>query len=128
MNEQQCECSEDYGPCEDHCTVLAQREGASCRTADELAFVFLCDAEDILRSNSGGAPDADRVRAMLNEYSDAEWSRPDVCGWLEDADVAQALHDDVNMVESWLSAWTLWDDGYSIVVPTGDCPLLDSSS
>lgn len=39
-----CDCSEDYGPCEQHSTILVQREGSSARTADELAIVFIDDA------------------------------------------------------------------------------------
>lgn len=127
MDEIECECSEEYGACEEHSEVLAQRDGSSARTADELSLVFLWDALDIIRDAS---PDvftqelAQRVSIKATHYAEAcEWSgnRGKGIGWMEDADDAEALHDDVTMVETWLPAnvHATWDDGYVIRKVTG---------
>lgn len=111
----ECDCGEQYGPCETHCDLLALREGAPHRTADELAHVFLIDAADIIRgtdSELGG-----KVDAIAAQY--------DFSGWLEGENESQQLDDDMIMVESWLPAGTLclWDDGYRLVRVHDDCPL-----
>lgn len=72
----ECECSEEYGPCEDHSEVLAQREGASTRTADELLAVFIGDAEDII-----GRPITEHdASAVAAEYWDAT---DNAGGWID---------------------------------------------
>ncbi len=126
-----CECSEEYGPCEDHATLLVNREGASTRTADALAYVFL---DDVATMFANGALDVEVLTAeqwssltdMTHIYgAGAEWTREGSDGWLDDPDVAQALHDDVTMVETWLpeGVWVMWEDGYRIVRVHDDCPL-----
>lgn len=134
MNET-CDCSEDYGPCEDHAEVLAQREGASTRTADDLVYVFLADvlaigeARGWIAPNMLGKINADRLRTAEHHWSDDDlWDDNYGVRWLKDQDDRDALYDDQMMAESLLgdlglSAW--WEDGYVISRVTGG-PLLDS--
>jgi len=122
-----CECSEDYGPCSDHSEVLAQREGASTRTADELLAVFIGDVSDILgrriterdasdvadaywtvTDNAGGWIDHDHSPVVIG--TDVEATSMDVLGEaLRDAATygAEGALSDVGAV-----VW--WDDGYVI--------------
>ena len=120
----ECECSEEYGPCEDHSEVLAQRDGASTRTGDELLAVFIGDAEGII-----GRPitewDASAVAAEYWEATD------NAGGWVDHdrfPDLAEALHDAaIYGAESALyesGASVSWEDGYVISRITGG-PLLE---
>lgn len=111
-----CECSEEYGPCESHCDVLAQREGASLRTGDELIALYLDDALSIDPEclSPYGRDVKARVDAALAESS-----------WLDDSDLGDELYSVRDQVESSLDAVTYWDDGYRIVKITGG-PLLDA--
>lgn len=109
-----CDCTDDYGPCERHGETLAQRAGASNRTADELARVFIDDAVGL------GAELSPYGAAELAAIDDA-W---DGDGWCDDPDVAERLHDLAHQVESYLADLVvIWNDGYVIVRPTADCPL-----
>lgn len=121
--EQECDCTEEYGPCEGHGVVLAQREGASLRTADELCVLFLDDALSIDPAclSPYGLDVKTRAEAALEASHDAHLS-----SWLDDADLSDELRNVVGQVESYLDAWTFWDDGYRIVQPSSDCPLLDA--
>lgn len=117
MNEE-CECSEDYGPCEDHCIVLAQREGASTRTADELSYVLIMDVI--------GASEADGLKRsdVLSPYGesvieDVEKAWTDGSGWLDDRELADALYDVAHQVEDASDYWIIHDDGYVMVKVTG---------
>jgi hypothetical protein len=117
-----CDCSEDYGPCEQHGTVLAQRAGASNRTADELTYVYVLDCFAILEQ------DPTPVARDILERVEAAGGNS---GWIdcddddETSDLADELRDLAWQMESTIGAWTFWDDGYRIVEPTDDCPLLD---
>lgn len=119
-----CSCSEEYGPCEGHADILAQREGASLRTADELAALFLSEAayvlEEAAETDASLTETAGRAYTIACKYDDVQ-------GWCDDADRSQALHDDASMVETWLPAgihvW--WNDGYVIARVTAG-PLLDA--
>lgn len=108
-----CDCT-DEGPCEEHCEILAQRVGASNRSADELCVTYLYDALSI-------DPDVlspygrDVLRAA---DADLQASGP-FTSWLEDPDLADELRDVVHQVESDLGLWTIWDDGYVILRLTG---------
>lgn len=113
----QCECSEEYGPCEQHGTVLAQREGASSRTADELTYVYVLDCFAILEQEP--TPYAADVLARAEAQMDGAGG-----GWIDDPDLADELRDVAWQLESTIGAWTFWDDGYRIVEPTEDCPLV----
>ena len=94
-----CEDGEDFPRGHSH-EMYENREGASHRTADELADIFL-----------------DAV-----EFYALPWQRPDYCprdveGWLEDADDSQTLSDCIALGESALSAvglYVSWNDGYVI--------------
>lgn len=123
-----CECSENYGPCEDHSDVLAQREGAAVRTADELMAVFVGDVAAIL-ADAGIDPDAGMLAAIRD--ADAYWEACPNGGWapIEDPDtysLADALGDAVQHAEQSLPAgvYVWWDDGYVISRITGG-PLAD---
>jgi hypothetical protein len=117
MTDYVCDCSDEFGPCEAHGTVLAQRVGSSNRSADELSLVYLNDALDI--DPECLSPYGRQIKAEA-EAADA-WEG----SWLKDPDLADALRDVTDQVESYLDAWTVWGDGYVIVRPSPDCPLLE---
>jgi hypothetical protein len=112
----ECECSDEYGPCEAHGTVLAQRVGASSRSADELTRVYLEDARDI----DGAILSPYGVGVLARVSDPAAWEG----SWLADPALADELRDVAWQVEAALDAWTVWDDGYVIVRPSTDCPLV----
>ena len=123
-----CECSEGDGPCGGHSDVLAQREGAAVRTADELCAVFVGDVAAYL-ADAGIDPDAGMLAAMAD--ADAYWTVCPSGGWapVEDPDaysLSEALADAVRFAEqalpSGVCVW--WEDGYVISRITGG-PLLD---
>ena len=121
----ECECSDEYGPCEIHGITLCQREGASLRTADELALQFVADAYDVIAAADADIPGTNPQLRKLKEIYDHHEAKLWCNDWLVDGDDSQALHDDVLMVESWLPDETVcyWEDGYRIVKLTSDCPL-----
>lgn len=114
----ECDCSEEYGPCENHGTVLAQRDGAALHTADELCIVFLDDAQGI--DPQCLSPYGKDVLARAEADMQAHES-----SWIEDPDLADELRDVVSQVESYIGpdVQTYWEDGYRIVRPAADCPL-----
>lgn len=123
----ECDCSEEYGPCELHCTVWAQREGASCRTADELALCLIDDLADIWADTAGrlGAcafheddkAFLDRIREELDGSMEHRW--------LLNPDDAQALYDLAWSIESnAVGLVVTHEDGYVIAEVTGG-PLAD---
>ena len=128
----ECECSEDYGACEDHRDVLAQREGASTRTADDLAFVFLCDVVDIMEDAgiSGGGPDEQALRAAVDYWGEnSRWNDSYGCRWVAEELTRDGIviQEDIPKGESVLSNLGLvvdWEDGYVISRTHPDCPLL----
>jgi hypothetical protein len=121
-NDDGCECSEEYGPCEQHGTVLAQYDGASTRTADELTYIYVEECFAILDQQP--TP----VAADILRRVDEDWAaQQDTYGvnWISDPDLADELRDLAWQLESTIGAWTYWDDGFVIVEPTNDCPLND---
>lgn len=111
-----CNCTEDYGPCEAHSEVLAQREGASLRTADQLlvTFVYDCLAIDPECLSPNG-------REALRLAEDALDRDPIMGGWLEDGaagsaeDVREALADLARQLEGYFAdLWITWEDGFVI--------------
>lgn len=123
MRNWDCECSEDFGPCEAHCIVHAQREGAAVRTADELAYVFIADMIDIAAATDGkyggelGAWGADVYARAGAALADG--------GWIgDDGTLADELHDLVTQIESQTGLWVTWDDGFIAAQVTGG-PLFD---
>ncbi len=113
-----CECSEEYGPCERHGELLAQRDGASSRTADELTLVLIDDLISVGAELSPWGKDiVEQAEAQLND--DPIDSR-----WLEDPDLVDALMDVADQAEAYVAdLWVIRDDGYRIVRPLADCPL-----
>lgn len=128
-----CECSEEYGPCEEHGEVIAQREGASTRTADDLVYVFLTDvlaiAEDrgLISADMRGRVNVDKLRDAIKYWEDDNlWIDIYGCRWVRDH-VDAEIHDDMSIGESVLADLGLdvwWEDGYVISRTTGG-PLLD---
>lgn len=115
-----CECSEEYGPCEQHGNVLAQREGASSRTADELVYVYVLDCFAILEQEPTPVA-ADILRRVEEDWENQD----DTYGvlWIQDEELEDELRDLAHQMESTIGAWTYWEDGFVIVEPTEDCPL-----
>lgn len=119
----QCACSEDYGPCEDHAEVLAQREGARTRTADELAAVFISDAADLTRNGQEpGHDDSDAYATMLRYWQECPaggwWDGENKSGYT----YSEELHDASATAEGWLAdidAMVWQEDGYVIFRITG---------
>lgn len=111
----ECDCSEEYGPCEAHSEVLAQRVGSSNRSADELLAVYLDDALAI--NPDAFTPDDLDVKARVDAALAANGPFD---SWLDNDVLADELLDVAHQVESYLGdAVTYWDDGYVIVRITG---------
>lgn len=128
-----CDCSEDYGPCEDHGTLVVIREGASTRTADELLLVYVEDASLILHdAGTELTPWADDVihRAhsaldTVDEFTHTAWLPASTYGErLRDELVTLADQVDADMTTMDAPHFTYWEDGYRIVRVADDCPLL----
>jgi hypothetical protein len=114
-----CDCSDEYGPCEQHCELLVVREGASLRTADELALVRCDDIIDV-----GDFPEADARRGDLARlWAALELSRTpgSGCAWFCDPDDAEEAHELAARMEDDLpeDVRVYVDDGYRIVRLTG---------
>ncbi len=119
-----CDCSDEYGPCEEHCEVLVVREGASLRTADELALVRCDDCLEvgIYDAADPRRGDLTRLWAALALSRDST----SACAWFDDPDDAQEARELTDSLESDLpeDVRLYSDDGYQIVRLTADCPLL----
>lgn len=124
-----CECSEDYGPCESHSDVLAQRAGASSRSADELLAVFIGDVEAILAAEGVDVSEDAGMRGAISAATEY-WERYPSGGWVDvddEPDLAERLHDGATYgAEGALPAgvYVWWEDGYVISRITGG-PLVD---
>lgn len=115
-----CDCSEEFGPCEDHCEVLVQRDGASSRTADDLAHTLIYDLIALAESENVG------LIMDTRHYETLAWIEEgwDGAGWLDDADKSDALYDLARTVEgnalAAMDGVSVWhDDGYRITRLTG---------
>jgi hypothetical protein len=96
--------------------VLVQREGACCRTADQLASVFIEDAWDITKKRPGVESITDDPE--VPDYVKEAMLDADTNGWCEDPDNGQVLSDYIPVVEGWLSDANMmvhWDDGFVIL-------------
>jgi hypothetical protein len=124
----ECDCDEDEDlPCEEHMIVLAQREGASTRTADELLAVWLDDAAAV-----PGVEVSPWGQEVMRQAWDAlERNRAYGVAWLPD-DVAEGLRDDMETLRDQLETSlatlddpvsTHWDDGYVMYRVSSDSPL-----
>lgn len=113
-----CECSEEFGPCEQHCEVLVSREGASLRTGDELAVQFIDDAVSLgVELSPWGKSVLQRAKKLLadNESMGA--------AWLPEGTDGDEVRDDMQTLE-WqvkaeLEPAVYREDGYRIVKITG---------
>lgn len=108
-----CECSSEYGPCEQHGDTLVIRDGASQRTADQLAMGLV---EDLLGFGVT-LPDL----AMTN-YELLTGLLVDSS--FEDPEDSEAASDLAREAEESTDLWVIHDDGYRIVRPHADCPLV----
>jgi hypothetical protein len=112
------ECSEEYGPCEEHGEVLVQREGASLRTGSESTVVQVEDCVGLGVELSAGEREllAEAKRALSGSER-----------WIDDTDLAEALSETARDVAARLpEGVAMWsDDGYRIVRMREHCPLMD---
>lgn len=119
-----CDCSDEYGPCEQHADTLVVREGASLHTADELTLILI---EDLVGC---GVPLTDLERdelRFLNAQLSANTNPHSGCGWFSAPDVADSARWLADRIESKANGlMVISDDGYVIVRPHPDCPLLDT--
>lgn len=79
---------------------FVSRDGATSRTADNLAAVFLSDVAD-----------------LTTYVVPSELPFPDSSEWCDDSDDSEALSDEIANAESALSdvgLFASWDDGYTI--------------
>lgn len=116
-----CECSEEFGPCENHSELKISREGASLRTADDLALVFL---QDCLELGVETTPWGKEVIAKAEAALTANESMG--VRWLPDTDEGSGIRDDMATLEwqleselSELGFSVYREDGYRIVKITG---------
>lgn len=124
-----CEdCSEEFGPCEQHSETLISREGASLRTADDLALTFLQDCLTLkVETTPWGKDVLSRAEAALsaNESMGVRW--------LPDTAEGEAIRSDLDSLR-WqlegelteLGYTAYWEDGYRIVKITGG-PLAEGN-
>jgi hypothetical protein len=106
----ECECSEEYGPCERHGDVLVTREGASCRTADELCMVLI---DDLICLHKAELSPAGTEVWLEASAAFAKGER-----WLSDPDLSEALSDLAFQVENNANdVMVFHNDGYTIVKP-----------
>ena len=117
----QCECSNEYGPCERHGKTLVVREGASLRTADELTLLLIEDLVSVgAELSATGRIDFKRLTDALERDRNPETGT----AWFSDPDDADAAQDLAFQVEQYVGdLCVIRDDGYRIVRPSGDCPL-----
>lgn len=136
MPETTCDCSDEYGPCEDHSELFVMREGAAVRTADELLAVFVADATDLLASDLCDDEDRAAARRALddaNAAAAAYWEATDNAGgWApydpdEPSSLAEWLSDAAYQLEGCLPFSVYWDDGYRIIRTIGG-PLTDEAN
>ena len=122
----ECECSDEYGPCEQHGDTLVVREGASLHTADELALLLVSDLNDC---GVVIGPNAVVELVRLQEILARDTDPVSGCGWFADPDDAEAAQDLAQRTESNIgNLWVVQNDGYVIVRPHDDCPLLDGNA
>lgn len=125
-----CECSPEYGPCEKHCDLLVSREGASLHSADELLLLLVSDLVDCgTKLTEYDRAEYDRLRESLtrDSYSGIERFPEPKGDKYSDFEAAADLE---MRVRSYAPSdlWINQDDGYTIVRPHSDCPLLNGDS
>lgn len=124
------ECSDEYGPCEDHGTAVVIRDGASTRTADELAVIYCDDAAALLEELGGTVLNTDRD-IVQDAWKLLETERRHGVAWFPEDDAGEMLDECLRLGDalaadlSGLGHFTYWDDGYTIVRVHENCPLLE---
>lgn len=124
-----CDCDPgEMLPCEQHMDVIAQREGASARTADDLLGVWVYDALSV-----DGVEVSPWGQSVIDSYEAALASNDSHgCRWLPDGDEGEGLRDDMETLRSQLESslasldqpvYTHWDDGYVMYRISDDSPL-----
>ncbi len=118
----ECECSEEYGPCEKHCDILVIRDGASSHTADELTLLLVSDLVDLGVTLTSAQNDTyTYLTSKLHDNRDAHTGT----AWFSDPDDAEAAVDLSDAVQANTEGLYInQDDGYTIVRPHANCPLL----
>lgn len=113
----ECEvCGGDHD--EDAHEVVAQREGASTRTADDLAHVFMLDVIGIV-----GGKEHKPLCLIAGEWGVLLEQRRDPhtgSAWLDPEQGDGEIHDDIALFEGALSDaghFVVWDDGFVIYGP-----------
>jgi hypothetical protein len=125
-----CDCTEDYGPCEDHATTVIQREGASTRTADELAVIYCDDAAGLLEDIGGTVLDTDH-ELIRDAWELLEAERRMGVAWFPESDAGEMLDEVLRLGDALMSDLfalgyaTTWDDGYIVSRVHEDSPLLN---
>lgn len=117
-----CDCSDEFGPCEQHGETLVVREGASLHTADELTMIEIEDLVSVGAEISvWGREEFKRLTAQLEADRDSTSG----AAWFENPDDAEAARDLVFQLENYVAdLMVIHDDGYRIVKPSDDCPLI----
>jgi hypothetical protein len=123
-----CDCTEEYGPCEEHGETLVSREGAAVRTADDLLVTFIDDARDAGRFVL--SPWGEDVLRQAEDNLSANESMG--VRWLSGDEEGASIREDLDTLQYQVEAElataglsTYWEDGYRIVRITGG-PLADS--
>ena len=111
-----CECSKEYGPCEEHGETVVQREGASTYTPVELLALYADDATDCGTELSPWALGLIREARTLTDGHRA--------GLLDElSTLANQVECDLSTLDA--PHFTYWDDGFRIVRVLGGCPLIE---
>jgi hypothetical protein len=99
------------------------REGASLHTADELSLLLVDDLSACgVPLTFGQNFERERLASILARDTNPSSG----CAWFNDPDEADAAQWLAEQVESSADGlWVIRNDGYCIVRPHADCPLLD---
>lgn len=113
-----CDCSEEYGPCEEHCTLLVSRELAG-RGGDDLALTLI---HDLIGCGAEVSPWGKDRLAQIEEHYEVD--PVSGIGRFEDPDIMEMVTDLSQQLESNVADLVvIQDDGYRILKPSEDCPL-----
>lgn len=118
MTDIECDCSDEYGPCEAHGDLLVSRDLAA-RGADDLELTLIYDLIEVGAELSPHG--RDELAAIEADY---ETDRVSGIGHFKCADTFERVSDLTSQLESYVAdLWVIRDDGYRIVRPHADCPL-----
>lgn len=111
--------------CEDHRHTPVIREGASQRSGDELAELFLDDGTNLLYVK----PTTEQLAEIAVVIEACDDDHATHGAWLGNDDLREELDDLVRQVEDMLATagWFVdWDDGYVIWRPSADNPVAET--